>query len=146
MSSVASQTRLYFQENVVNVLPDYAYVWYGTKLSVFSAPITLEILGWEGEQVPAELSPSARREEEFTIKCCLSSYAGDKDFSARELTCVTHWNAISVMIGNDYTLGGNVRWAQMHEYNFSGVSDADGQALGNLDFSILCSQRVASLT
>jgi hypothetical protein len=145
MSSVASATRKYFQTAVAAVLPDDAYVWYGAKMSIFEAPITLEILGWHGQQVPAELSPQARREEEFELVCCITSFAGDQDFDARETEAVTQWNAVSVMIGNDYTLGGNVRWAQMATYNFEGIPNADGQSIGVMNFTIECQARIDSL-
>ena len=56
MSSVASATRKYFQAAAATVLPDDAYIWFGAKMSVFSAPITLEIISWRGTQEPAELS------------------------------------------------------------------------------------------
>lgn len=146
MASVASATRQWFQANVASVLPDDTFIWFGSKLPTYSAPVTLEIIGWKGTQIPAELSPQARREETFEINCALTCFAGDNDFSQREIDCVAQWTAISAFVGVNYTLGSNVRWAQMVSYEFSAAGDVEGRSIGTLDFNIECQQRIASLT
>ena len=63
-------------------LPGDATVWFGKALPVYTAPLTLQILKVSGDQEPAELGPSYRREETFSIHCELTSFAGDQDCSS----------------------------------------------------------------
>jgi hypothetical protein len=148
MSSVAPAATSYFLTLARSVLPDDAFVILmksGTPL-VFTAPLTLQVYGFTGSQVPAELSPQARREEEFSIDCCISSYMGDDDLEARMEEAQAGWDLLSVAIGNDYTLGHIVRWAQMAEYSFIPSKDTSGKALGSVEFKVNCQQRIDSLT
>lgn len=148
MSSVAPAATIYFMNLARSILPDDAFVILlksGIPL-VFSAPLTLQVYGFTGTQVPAELSPQARREEDFNIDCCISSYMGDTDLEARMTEAQTGWDLLSVAIGNDYTLGHIVRWAQMAEYSFIPSTDTSGKALGSVEFKVNCQQRIDSLT
>jgi hypothetical protein len=146
MSSVTGATIRYFVTMCQNVLPDTAYVFFGQALTVFSAPITLQVTGWSGEQVPAQLSPQARREETFTIESDLVSQAGDFDFLTREDEVMANWALITSAVGNDFTLGGNVRWAQVGRYTFTAAADkSKGMSLGALSFGIECQVRIDSL-
>lgn len=122
-------------------------MYFGKRLSVYSAPITLQVYGWRALQEPAELAPNLRREETFELDCCLSSFAGDQDYESREAECIANWNLLYVAVGNDATLGGIVRWAQFTEYEFSADSNpTGGQSIGHLEFKIQCVQRVESLS
>jgi hypothetical protein len=147
MSSVAPAATSYFLNLARTVLPDTSFVVLlkrGIPL-VFSAPLTLQVYGFSGVQVPADLSPQARREEEFVIDCCISSYMGDDDLESRMAEAQAGWDLLSVAIGNDYTLGRIVRWAQMAEYSFEPSTDNSGKALGSVEFKVNCQQRIDSL-
>jgi hypothetical protein len=148
MSSVASAATRYFLNLARATLPDDAFVILHKRRGemVYSAPITLEVYGFTGRQEPAELSPQARREEEFDINCCVSSYQGDDDLESRMDEAQSAWALLSVAVGNDYTLGNTVRWAQMTEYTFVPDTDTSGKALGSVEFKINCQQRIDSLT
>lgn len=147
MSSVAAAATSYFIQLARTVLPDEAFVIMrrsGIPL-VFTAPLTLQIYGFTGSQEPAELSPQARREENFDINCCISSFMGDEDLESRMSEAQDGWALLSVAVGNDYTLGNTVRWAQMTEYEFIPSTDLNGKSLGSVDFRVNCQQRIDSL-
>lgn len=151
MSSVISSTVRYFVTLCQSVLPDDSFVFFGKRMSVFTAPLTLQVNGWTGEQAPAELSPQARREEIFTINSALTYLAGgsgdDLDFVLSvEDTVMANWALITTAVGNDYRLGNNVRWAQVGKYDYVPDRDASsGMQIGTLDFGIDCQQRIDSL-
>jgi hypothetical protein len=148
MSSVAATATQYFLNLARATLPDGSFVILHKDRGdlVYSAPLTLEVYGFTGKQEPAELSPQARREEEFDINCCVSSYQGDDDLEGRMKEAQDAWALLSVAVGNDYTLGQNVRWAQMAEYTFIPDTDGSGKALGSVEFKVNCQQRIDSLT
>lgn len=146
MASVIPAARLYFLNMCRLALPQDVFIWYGKRLGVFSAPITLQCFGWTASQEPAELGPNLRREETFDLKLCLSSFAGDQDFDAREAECMSNWSLITTALGNDGSLGNIVRWAQITDYEFSPNANADGQSIGNLDFTVNCQQRIESMS
>jgi hypothetical protein len=148
MSSVAAAATSYFLQLARSVLPDDSFVVLrksGAQM-VFSAPLTLQVYGFKGSQIPAELSPQARREETFDIDCCVSSYQGDDDLEARMAEAQTAWALLSVAVGNDYTFGNIVRWAQITDYDFIPSSDTTGKTLGSVEFKVNCQQRIDSLT
>lgn len=145
MPSAAPAAVTYLLALAQNTLPD-AYVVFRKKLGVFSAPLTVEINGFEGTELPAELSPEAKREEEFVIPGSVSSLQGDDDLIARMNEAEAAWGLLRAAIGVDYTLGGTVRWAQVTEYQFTPDIDSGGQSLGTIEFRITCQQRIASLT
>lgn len=145
MPSAAPAAVSYLLTLAQNILPD-AFVVFRKRLGVYSAPITVEIYGFSGTEIPAELSPSAKREEEFTIDGCVSSYMGDDDLIARMNEAEAAWGVLRAAVGVDYTLGGTVRWAQVTEYQFTPDTDTSGKSLGSMDFKITCSQRIESLT
>lgn len=145
MASAAPAAVSYLLTMAQNVLPD-AYVVFRKKLGIYSAPITVEIYGYQGTEIPAELSPSARREEEFEITGCISSYMGDDDLIARMNEAAAAWAVLRAAVGVDYTLGGSVRWAQITEYQFTPDTDTTGKTLGTLEFKITCNVRIESLT
>lgn len=149
MSSVIPQARKNFMAMAATVLPDDAYIWYGKRLSVFSAPITLQCYGWSALQEPAELTPQYRVEEHFDLACCLSSFLGDQDFDAREQEVMSLFALITTTLATDpnYRLGNTVRWAYITEYDF--VPDVNGEqsgSVGILDFKVHGEQRIESLT
>lgn len=128
-------------------------VWFGKTLSTFIAPLTIQMMGWSGDQQPAELGPNYRREETYAIEMQIVSFAGDQDYITRQSEVMAAFGIISVLIANNYTLpstaGGNdgaVRFAEVGTFNFTPEAGDSGQSLGMLDFAIHCSQRIASLT
>lgn len=145
MSSSAPAAVAYYLALARATLPDVLVV-FRKKLGVFTTPITLQVFGFTGTQIPAELSPQARREENFIIDCSLSSYMGDDDFEARLTEVMNAWSALTVAVGSDYSLGGTVRWAQITEYTFVPDTDTSGKSLGTLEFKVDCQQRIATLT
>jgi hypothetical protein len=148
MSSVAAVATQYFLGLARATLQDDAFVILHKSRGdlVYTAPITLEVYGFTGRQDPAELSPQARREEAFDINCCISSFQGDGDLEGRMKEAQDAWALLSVAVGNDYTLGHTVRWAQMTEYTFIPETDVNGMSLGSVEFKVNCQQRIDSLT
>lgn len=148
MSSVASLARKNFLAMCAGVLPDDTFIWFGKRLGVFSAPLTLQCFGWAATQTPAELSPAYRVEEAFDLNCALSSFAGDQDFDARETEVMASFALISTTLATDpnYRLGNAVRWAYITDYEFVPDGDTEGRSLGTLDFKVHCEQRIESLT
>lgn len=137
-------------------LPATTQVYFGKELAIYEAPVTLQILGIQGHQDPAELSPTARREETFSILCKLTSYAGDQKFLDRFHEVMTTWALITVAVANDPHLTGTpggtgnaqtpVRFAQPISENFMPEANTTGQSLGCLTFEVHCAARITSLT
>jgi hypothetical protein len=131
------------------VLPQDTFVWYGKKLGTFSSPLMLQCYGWTAQQQPAEIGPNLRREEEFELNCCLSSYAGDASqeaFDSREQECMSNWSLITTALGNDASLGNIVRWAQIVEYQYTPDTGPEGGTIGELEFKVQCVQRIDSMS
>lgn len=146
MSSSIPGTVAYFLQLAGNALPADAYVYFGVELPRYSAPVTLQVTGITGNQAPAELGPAYKREETYSILCELTSFAGDQDFPSRLQEVMANWALITVAVGNDPTLGGNVRYAECGDMDFAPKSDPKGMSLGSLTFDVRCSQRITSLT
>ena len=146
MSSCIPAARKYFLNMCTTVLPQDCYIYYGKRLGVFSAPLTLQCFGWTAIQEPAEIGPDLKREEIFDLNCALSSFAGDQDFEARETEVMSNWSLITTAVGLDGSFGNIVRWAQVTQYEFVPDANLDGQSIGTLDFKIACVQRIASMS
>ena len=148
MSSSIPGTMTYFLQLMRTTLPTSppTTIHFGKELSVYQAPLTFQCIGWHGNQVPAELGPSFRREEHFSIMCILSSLGGDQNWETRQTEVMNAFQLITVAIANDGTLGGNVRYAEPGNFMFTPEPTKQGRSLGSLAFDIRCSQRIASLT
>lgn len=147
MSSVIRQARINFMALATSVLPDDTTIYYGKRLAVFTAPLTLQIYGWTATRTPEELSPRYRVDEDFDFSCCISSFEGDQDFDAREQECMAAFETLVIAVNNDYTLDGVVRWAFLTDYEFIPDTTAtQGQSMGSLEFKIHCEQRIESLS
>ncbi len=92
-----------------------------------------------------EIGPNLRREEIFDLNCCLSSFAGDQDFDAREAEVMTNWALVTVALNNDASFNNLVRWAQITEYEFTPEANATGQSIGTLDFKVNAVQRIDTM-
>lgn len=145
--------------------PEYQ-VWFGKVQPMYSAPITLEIMGVDaGDQRPAELGINYKREEEYIIECCLVSYQGDQDFLSRMVEVFAVWDLVTSGIANDPSLTGipntsqnsfpastggfghsAVRFAQIRNMNFYGKPTSAGKSVGCITFDIHCEARIESLT
>jgi hypothetical protein len=134
-------------------------VYFGNPMSMYTAPIHLQVYEVEGTQEWAELGPSYRREEMFAIKCKLSSYAGDTDFLSRMQETYNTFETITIAVANDPTLTGipngvitaggtqgAVRIAQVTNMVFVPKGGANGKSMGELNFDVECTQRITSLT
>jgi len=128
-------------------------VYYGKTLGSYVSPITVQITGWTGDQQPAELGPSYRREETYAINMDITSWAGDQDYATREVEVMAAFGTVSLVVANNWTLpstaGGNdgaVRFAEVGTFNFVPEADDNGQSMGKLLFDVHCSQRITSLT
>ncbi len=146
MSSSIPGAVAYFLQLAGTALPASAYVYFGVELPKYTAPVTLQVTGITGNQQPAELGPSYKREETYSILCELTSFAGDQDFPTRLSEVMDNWALITVAVAGDPTLGGNVRFAECGDMDFSPKSDIKGFSLGSLTFDVRCSQRITSLT
>ncbi len=157
MSSVIRQARLNLFTIWTPLLPDDTFFWYGKRLGVFSAPLTLQCYGWTATQTPAELSPEYRVEEDFDLSFCVSSWKGDVDFDTREQEVTDVFKILSTAVANNYTLAvppaspgsntGPVRWAYVTDYEFiPDVTPDSGASVGTLDFKIHAQQRIETQT
>src|ERR1700743_3368810 len=143
--------------------PEYQ-IQFGKLQQMYTAPITLEILGVDaGDQKPAELGPSYKRDEEYVIECNLCSYAGDQDFLSRMVEVFDVWEIVTAGIANDPSLTGvpnspqksfpsstggvghsSVRFAQIRNMNFYGKPTTQGKSVGCITFDIHCEARIES--
>jgi|SRR6266702_1308718 len=156
MASSIPAASKYFAQLAQTALGAQATVFMSRRLPLYTAALTLQIFGQAGDQEPGEMGPNYRREETYAIECEITSYSGDQDQPgapiadqpsfARQDECFAALNKIETAIANDYTLGGNIRYAEVGEFDFAADADADGKSLGHLKFAVRCSQRVTSLT
>jgi hypothetical protein len=128
--------------------PNGVYVWFGTPLSKYIAPITLQVMSvvditheW------AELGSAYKIEEHYKIRNQLVSYAGGTDFMGRMNEVFSNFQLLTVACGNDYTLGNNVRLClPLVEGEYMPGTDASGKTMGSLMFDLACEARITSLT
>jgi hypothetical protein len=129
-------------------------VWMGASLPKTVTPVTVLILGWTGDQEPAELGPSYRREETFQIHMQIRAASGEQSPTAlldRQTTVMARFGVASALIANNWTLpstaGGNdgtVRYAEVGTFDFTPEMNQRGSR-GTLTFTVHCSQRIQSL-
>lgn len=126
-------------------------------LFVYTAPLTFLITNVMGDANWAELGPSYRIEEQYSIHCELTSYmGGNQDFLDRWDEVLDAWSIATVAIANDPHLtgipnngeavNGPVRVARYSGYNLTSDADPKGNSIGCLEFAVDCKQRVTSLT
>lgn len=131
-----------------SALGQSATVWWGKELETYSAPVTLQITEITGTQDPAEIGQSYRREETFQLICTLSVYQGGPQGTAN-IACLQEVMAqfalVSAAIGNNPTLSGAVRFAEVKNFLLTPDTDGNGTTAVTLDFQVACSQRVRSL-
>ena len=129
-------------------LPAGTTVWWGRELGTYATPLTLQITEITGTQDPAEISPSYRREEKFALVCTLSFFQGGPQ-GAANIACLgqvmSNFALLSAAIGNNPTLNGAVRFAQVGNFIVNPDTDANGVTAVSLDFQVRCEQRVRSL-
>jgi hypothetical protein len=129
-------------------LPAGTTVYFGAVLP-YTTPLTLQITEITGDQKVAELGTQYRREETFSLVCTLSVYQGGApmpDFSPMLTDLMTQFNVLALAIGNNPTLNGTVRFAEVGNFLIDPQTDENGFSAVSLDFSIRCQQRVTSLT
>lgn len=146
MASAIPGAVAYFIPLMASTLPTRTFIWLGNKLGVYSAPLTLEIVDIAGDQEWASIGPDLQQEETFSINCSLTSYAGDTDFQTRLAEAFAAFSLIQVAVGNDATLGGTVRLAQLRNFSFEPQADEKGQSIGVLMFEVYCERRNSALT
>lgn len=116
----------------------------------------VHILGWTGDQEPAELGPSYRREETYQIHMQIVAIAGEQSLESQmnlqTMVMDNIFAPISVLIANNWTLpstaGGSdgvVRFAEVGTFTYNPELQQRGSR-GTLLFTVHCSQRVTSLT
>jgi hypothetical protein len=128
-------------------LPVNSLVWFGKPLGVYTAPVTLQVVGVHtGEQVVATIGPEYKREETYEIQCVLTSFAGDANFAGRMAEVFAAFGLLTLAIGNNPTLNQTVRFAEIHSFEYSPDADAKGMTLGELPFTVACQARISSLT
>lgn len=136
-----------FLSIVQAALPGNTQVWFGKPLSVYVAPITLQVTGVHtGEQVIATMGPEYKREETYEIQCMLTSFAGDLNFVGRMAEVFLNYGLVTLAVGNNPTLNQTVRFAEIHSFEYVPDADAKGMSLGALTFSVHCQARISSLT
>src|SRR5262249_52705136 len=146
MSSVIPSAVPQFITIARGVMPQDAFIWFGRQMSVFSAPLTLQVISVTGDQEPADLGPEYRREETFEIHCVLTAFAGDDDHPSRMREVFDQFKVISIAVASNYTLNNTVRFAEVGDFNYLPDNDSSGKSIGSLAFQIRCSQRITSLT
>ncbi|SRR5258708_17437251 len=128
-------------------LPVGSTIWFGAELPAYAAPLTFQITEISGDQQPAEMGPGYRREEQSVLVCSLTFYqGGSPDFSTLLASVMNAFVLLSQAIGNNPSLNGAVRVAQVGNFHISPATDVNGNSAVTLDFAIRCEQRVTSLT
>lgn len=147
MASSVPNTVTQFLAIMAAALPPDAMVWFGAPLGVYTAPLTLQVIGVHtGMQEIAVMGPDYKREETYEIVCQLTSFAGDPDFTGRMAEVFVAFELITVAIGNNPTLNSAVRFAQIGQFEYVPDADAKGMTLGSLSFNVDCQARISSLT
>jgi hypothetical protein len=122
-------------------------VWFGKPLPVYTAPITLQILGVHpATQEIITMGPDYKREEVYEIECLLTSWAGDVDYLGRMDEVFATFDLLTTAIGNNPNLNQTVRFAEIATLDYVPDATAVGTSLGSLAFTIKCQQRISSLT
>jgi len=130
-----------------DAFPADTTIWYGADLPSYTAPLTFQITEITGDQEPAEIGQLYRREETFNLVCTLTTYTGGSpDFPSQLTDLMGSFALLSAAIGNNPTLNGAVRFAQVGNFVVTPQTDANGQSATTLDFNIRCTQRVNSLS
>jgi hypothetical protein len=126
----------------------HPYVWFGAQLAKYIAPVNLQVKGvtdivheW------AELGSHYKVEETYRIQCQLVSNAGDLDFEQRMVEVFDNFLLLTVALGNDYTMGGNVRLClPACEGEVMPASTQAGSSMCSLMFFIHCEARIQTLS
>lgn len=127
--------------------PANTTVWFGADLPSYSAPLTFQVSEITGDQQPAEIGQLYRREETFNLVCTLVTYQGGQpEFETQLPTLMESFALLSAAIGNNPSLNGSVRYAQVGNFVVTAQVDANGMSVLSLDFNIRCTQRVNSLS
>lgn len=126
-------------------------IWLGEELGIFSSPTTIEINGVDPViREWASLGPDYRIEEQYSIKCRLSVFAGEgsvlTDFLNVMNAAWTIWEALEIAVANNPTLDGNVRLCWFDETNYQPTTDAQGRAMACINWTIKCEARVYTLS
>ena len=128
-------------------LTDAATVWFGEELPTYEKPVTLQVTEITGDQTPAEIGKLYRREETFNLVCSISCYqGGEPDFPGLLAQVMDQFALISKAVGNQPSLNGSVRYAQVGNFMINPATDANGLSALTLDFSVRCEARVNSLS
>lgn len=134
-------------------LPQDSTIWFGKELSVFSAPITLQITEITGDQGPAEIGGRYRREETFAFVCLLTAYQGGPQVFPDILASVmAQFNALALAVGNNPSLTAPgatvqvVRESQVGNFIITPTTDQNEMSAVTLSFALRCAQRVESLS
>lgn len=97
----------------------------------------------------AVLGPNFTHEEDYSIQCVLTAWAGDPDFNQRMQDAFTIYADLSVAIGNSPRLGltnpvPRVSWPRL--LSFSPQPDPFGRPAGIINFEVRVEARVTSLS
>ncbi len=135
--------------------PTGTTVWFGLELPAYTSPLTFWVSEITGDQVPAEIGPSYKREETFSFVCTLVYYdGGNPDFPTLLTALMASFRLLTSAIGNNPWLsatGANdsnaaVRFAEVGNFRIEPTVDPGGMSAISLDFNVRCSQRVNSLS
>ncbi len=126
-------------------------IWLGEELGVFSSPTTIEINKVEPVvREWAELGPTYRIEEQYSIQCKLSVFTGQgstlPDFLSSMNSAWSIWEALEIAVANNPTLDGNVRLCWFDETNYQPTTDSTGRAMASINWVIKCEARVTTLS
>lgn len=125
---------------------DFQVALGAVLLSPYAAPQTLLVLGANfTEDAFAELGPTYRHEEHYSIRCNLTSFAGDRDQLARLAETYALYKSILIAVAAAPTLNGTVRLAWCSQLGYTPMADSKGMTFGSLDFEVQCQARVDSL-
>jgi hypothetical protein len=121
-------------------------IWFGEELATYATPLTLQITEIVGDQKPASIGQLYTREENFSLICTLSFYQGGPPaFTSLLPTLMTDFALLTAAVGNNPSLNGAVRYAQVGNFAIKAVSDSNGLGAVTIDFQVRCEQRVLSL-
>jgi hypothetical protein len=127
-------------------LPTGFQIKEGAIFGPYIAPQALLITGIHFTQdAYAELGPSYKHEEHYSIQCALCSAQAPDDQASRLLEVYSSYSLISVAVANNPTLNGTIRLAWTRQLDYSMGYDPKF-SVGTLTFEVQCQARVTSLT
>lgn len=150
-----------FQSLATSALPTGAQIVMATVLpaayqpgpggvATVSSGVTLQIMGVHVLRDEfAVVGPPYTHEEDYSIMCSLSAWAGDPDFKQRMIDVYSMYADLTIALANNPTLGLTTpapRIAWPRQLDFSPAPDPFGRPAGTISFEVSVESRIQSFT